>query len=75
MIFKKTAIFFIALILCANLIANENEEENIDLNGKCEKAYSLCLEKCDQGEGENTEACYDSCDLKLTDCENIDKSE
>jgi hypothetical protein len=75
MVLKKTAIFFIALILSMNLIANENAEENIDLNDQCEKQYSICLEKCDQGTNEDSEACYDTCDLKLTDCENKAKSE
>ena len=70
MILKKTAIFFIVLILSINLIANDKEEENIDLNDHCEKQYSFCLEKCDQGTNEDSEACYDSCDLQLTDCEN-----
>ena len=75
MILKKTAIFFIALILSINLIANDNEEENLDLNDHCEKQYSLCLEKCDQSATGDVEACYDSCDLKLTECENLETSE
>ncbi len=85
MVLKKTAIAFIAIMLSLSLSANANEdlEQNVEqsvdqtteISDKCEKEYSMCLEKCDQDGTNDAEACYDACDIKLTDCENQAKSE
>lgn len=74
MVLKKTAMVAIAILFSMNLIANEDVEQNVEISDYCEKQYSTCLEKCDQGTNEDAEACYDSCDLKLTDCENKQQS-
>ncbi|MGB5867566.1 MAG: hypothetical protein WBG69_06820 [Arcobacteraceae bacterium] len=81
MVLKKTAIACIAIMLSLSLNANANEdleknvEQNTEVVDNCEKEYSMCLEKCDQDGTNDAEACYDACDLKLTDCENKAKSE
>ncbi len=70
MVLKRTAIAIIAMILCLSLHANENVSTPTENSDTCERQYSNCLEKCDQEGTENTEKCYDLCDMKLTDCEN-----
>ena len=75
MVLKKTAIAFIAIMLSVSLNANEDLDQDTQIIDKCEKAYSICLEKCDQENSEDAEKCYDACDLKLSDCEDKSKSE
>jgi len=75
MVLKKTAIAIIAIMLSLSLNANEDLEQNTQYSDQCEKQYSLCLEKCDQENAEDSEKCYDTCDLKLADCEEKTKSE
>ena len=68
MVFKKSAILFIAAILSLNLMANDQEVQNDEPIEKCEKQYSTCLNICDSKDESQAEACYDKCDESYSKC-------
>ena len=50
---------------------NANVENNPITFEKCELKYSICLQNCDSNENTIEEECYQKCDIKLSECEDI----
>ena len=65
MILIKTGLILL-LILYVNLHANRNEK--LISKEQCELKYENCLKKCDNLKNV-TEECYQTCDIKLSRCE------